>query len=273
MTRTFHDFMCEGAKLAGTLDSGEETTGLLIVSGGNEIRAGAHGGMARLSETISGSGYPVFRYDRRGIGDSDGKNEEFESAQSDYIAAIQQFRSICPDVTRILAFGNCDAATSIAMFQTVANVDMLVLANPWVYETAESADDNPSAPPPSAIRARYWNRLKNLRTILDLLGGKINFRKLMKGLVQATQKQDNSLLAIKLRDVLANVETNCEILISSRDTTARTFVGAWQSSDFASARANDHVKLHMLDSASHSFADQESKAWLEKRLLEALKTL
>lgn len=273
MTRSFHNFICESAKLAATLDSGKESTGLLIVSGGNEIRAGAHGGMARLSETVSASGYPVFRYDRRGIGDSDGKNEEFEGAQSDYIAAIQHFRTICPQVTKIVVFGNCDAATSIALFQSTAKLDMLVLANPWVYEAVDLTHENPSSPPPSAIRARYWDRLKNPRTILDVLGGKIDFRKLVKGLKQATQKQENSELAIRLKDALATVDKTCEILISSRDTTARTFVGAWQSADFSSARNNDHISLQTLDSASHSFADEQSKNWLENRLLEALKSL
>jgi hypothetical protein len=37
--RRMIDFDCAGDMLVGTLDEGEGTTGLLIVSGGNEIRS------------------------------------------------------------------------------------------------------------------------------------------------------------------------------------------------------------------------------------------
>ena len=60
MSRRFHQFACEDVMLAGALDVGEKTTGLLIVSGGNEIRSGAHAGMAKLARTIAAHGFPVF---------------------------------------------------------------------------------------------------------------------------------------------------------------------------------------------------------------------
>ena len=61
---------CDGETLAATLDEAEGTTGLLIVSGGNEIRCGAHRGMAMLAEKLAARGVTVLRYDRRGIGDA-----------------------------------------------------------------------------------------------------------------------------------------------------------------------------------------------------------
>ena len=62
---------------AATLDSAPGTTGLLMVSGGNEIRAGAFNGQSRLAAEIAAAGFPVFRFDRRGIGDSEGTNRGF----------------------------------------------------------------------------------------------------------------------------------------------------------------------------------------------------
>ena len=47
--RELISFPCEGDTLAGTLDDAPGATGLLIVSGGNEIRCGAHRGMALLA--------------------------------------------------------------------------------------------------------------------------------------------------------------------------------------------------------------------------------
>src|SRR3546814_2513341 len=53
--RTLIAFPCEGETLVGTLDAAPGKTGLLIVSGGNEIRVGAHRGMALLAERLARS--------------------------------------------------------------------------------------------------------------------------------------------------------------------------------------------------------------------------
>jgi pimeloyl-ACP methyl ester carboxylesterase len=91
-------FACEGATLAASLDEAAGTTGLLIVSGGNEIRSGAHRGMATLAARIADTGHPVFRFDRRGVGDSEGANGGFESSGPDIAAAIAAFRDAAPQV-------------------------------------------------------------------------------------------------------------------------------------------------------------------------------
>lgn len=274
MSRRFHQFTCAGEQLAGTLDqaadSDQPSTGLLIVSGGNEIRSGAHAGMARLADHVASQGFPVFRYDRRGIGESSGENREFLTSGPDIAAATAHFRNLCPSLQTIVAFGNCDAATALALFGAEAGLDRLILANPWVIEAAE-ADDQPTAPPPSAIRARYWERLKNPRTIIDLFKGKIDFRKLLKGLMQATQKQENTGLAMQLRDGLLEGETPIRILLAQRDTTARAFLAAWNSGDYGAVQSLAHIATASIDSASHSFADSTSSAWLKDQIIDALK--
>src|SRR3546814_10409691 len=93
-------FACEGAALAATLDEAPGTTGLLIVSGGNEIRSGAHRGMAMLSQRIAAAGHPVLRFDRRGIGDSDGSNGGLEPSDPDIAAALAAFRADQPHALR-----------------------------------------------------------------------------------------------------------------------------------------------------------------------------
>ena len=104
--RRMTGFTCEGAWCAATLDEGNAAPGLLIVSGGNEIRSGAHAGQAAMAAHFAGLGYPVFRYDRRGIGDSEGENGGFEASAADISAAVAAFRTEAPHVTRIIAFGN-----------------------------------------------------------------------------------------------------------------------------------------------------------------------
>jgi len=46
MSRRHLTFTCKGEPLAGTLDDAPGKVGLLIVTGGNEIRAGAFSGQA-----------------------------------------------------------------------------------------------------------------------------------------------------------------------------------------------------------------------------------
>lgn len=271
MTRTFHEIDCKGDLLAATLDSGTGTTALMIVSGGNEIRSGAHGGMALLASRISQHGFPVLRYDRRGIGESSGENREFLGSTEDIAAAAQFLRQEQPQIDRIIAFGNCDAATALALYGPDAGIDGYMLANPWVIEQTSEADSEEPTISSAAIRSRYWDRIKNPRTVIDLLSGKIDLRKLLKGLKQASKVEENSALSIRLRDALSRLDGNSRILLAKRDTTARAFLAAWNSADFATLRTRTSITLETLDSASHSFADEAAKDWLAEKLLDALR--
>ena len=153
MIRRHLHFACGTAHLTGTLDEGDATSGLLLVSGGNETRAGAFSGQAELAVRIAAAGFPVFRFDRRGVGDSEGENTGFLGSQGDIAAALAAFLTEMPQLTRVVAFGNCDAASAL-MLSGGAGFQALVLANPWTFDS----DDAP--PPPAAIRARYAARLR-----------------------------------------------------------------------------------------------------------------
>lgn len=268
-----HKISCHGDALAATLDAAPGTTGLLIVSGGNEIRSGAHGGMAELAQKIAGHGYPVLRFDRRGIGDSTGNNGGFLESRQDIAAAVEHFHQNCPQLTKVVGFGNCDAATALALFQPEIGFDALCIANPWTIEQTKQEPDVPSEPSAAAIRARYWERLKNPKTYADLLRGRINLRKLFKGLKKAAAKEENTQLALQLRDALERLEIPCDLLIAQRDTTALTFMAGWKSADYAGVRDKPNLVLHGTDTASHGFADSDSKMWLENRTLQLITKL
>ncbi|WP_010216788.1 hydrolase 1, exosortase A system-associated [Sphingomonas sp. PAMC 26621] len=173
--RRLMTFPCAGETLVATLDEAEGKTGLLIVSGGNEIRIGAHRGMALLAQRLAARGHPVFRFDRRGIGDSTGENGGFLSSAPDIAAAATAFRAET-GIERLAAFGNCDAATALALFGNAAGIDRLILANPWVIEQFDDL------PPAAAIRARYAEKLRDPREWLRLARGGVSLRKLFRGL-------------------------------------------------------------------------------------------
>jgi exosortase A-associated hydrolase 1 len=256
-------FPCEGATLAATLDDTPGATGLLIISGGNEIRSGAHRGMATLAQRIAAAGHPVFRFDRRGIGDSEGENTGYTSSAPDIAAAIAAFRDAAPQLTSIVAFGNCDAASALLLHQPLA-LDGLILANPWTYENNDSGEtDEPALPPAAAIRARYLARLTDPKSLLRLIKGEIDVKKLARGLAalgrRTTPVAPDSLPA-RLNAALATLPCPATILLATGDRTAQAFVENCNPGG---------VPVERLASASHSFAGADGE-WLAARILELL---
>jgi exosortase A-associated hydrolase 1 len=255
--RRLIEFPCAGEMLTGTLDEAPGSTGLLIVSGGNEIRSGAHRGMAMLAARVAAElGAPVFRFDRRGIGDSSGENQGFESSVQDIAAAAATFIAEAPQVRRLVGFGNCDAATALALFHSVAHVDKLLLANPWVIEAADDL------PPAAAIRARYAEKMRDPREWVRLVRGGVDIRKLISGLskLSHSKSEESSDLATRMADALAASGTPVTILLARGDNTAIAFADAWKG----------NAPIRYCETASHSFASAEDKTWLFERVKEAL---
>ncbi|ASR53278.1 hydrolase 1, exosortase A system-associated [Blastomonas fulva] len=271
--RQHFTFDCAGDTLTATLDGADSTTGLLIVSGGNEIRSGAHAGMAALAAAIAAAGHPVMRYDRRGIGDSTGENAGFESTSDDIAAAVQAMRTRVPSLARLVAFGNCDAASALALYGPAAGIDALVLANMWTLESESDEPDEAEAAATmtaGAIRSRYLAKLKNPRELWRLASGGVDIGKLVRGLRQAAAKTEVTGLAAKLGQALAEMPVPAKLLVAEHDRTAMWFLEHWDSAPFAAARANAGITMARLDSGSHSFASAGDKAWLRERILEAL---
>ncbi len=261
--RHFLTFACEGATLAATLDEAPGAAGLLIVSGGNEIRIGAHRGMERLATDLSYLGHPVFRFDRRGIGDSDGVNGGFETSGPDIEAALRAFQFACPQLKRIVAFGNCDAASALIL-HTPQGLQALILSNIWVVEPTDDL------PPAAAIKSHYLQRLKDPKAWIALFSGAINLRKLLSGLTRLAAPQAPSALTDRVAHAMARGSIPAHILLARRDGTALAFAEAWASDRFAAARKTGLYRVTMLDSSAHSFARAADYAALKTALLESL---
>ena len=241
-------FICQGDVLSGTIDEATGPTGLLIVSGGNEIRSGAHRGMAELASTLARRGYPVFRFDRRGVGDSEGDNRGFRFSADDIAAALIAFRTEAPQLVHVVAFGNCDAATALALHGTP--VDARVLANPWVIPSSGEM------PPPAAIKDRYAKRLRDPKAWQALLTGKIDMGKLAKGLgrLAAAKPAMPDSLADKAVRALEASSIPTTILLATGDATAIAFADVW--------RNDPTIPVERIGTTSHSFADDMASAGL-----------
>jgi exosortase A-associated hydrolase 1 len=262
VSRLHLTFGCADKTLAGTIDTAPGVTGLLIVSGGNETRSGAFGGQAQLAARIARAGFPVFRFDRRGVGDSEGENTGFRCSIRDIAAALEAFRAMSPQVERVVAFGNCDAASAL-MLMRGEGFDGLVLSNPWVIENETGGPIRPDNLPPAAIRARYSEKLKNPREVGRLFSGGVALGKLARGLLALLRRTPQPTgLAEDMRIGLAQFTGHARILLAMSDRTAQVFENAWDSEDPRIARC---------EGAGHAYVEPEHRHWLETQLLAALR--
>lgn len=255
MSRRHLTFACEGAILIGTLDEGPDATGLLIVTGGNELRSGAWSGQALFAARIAAAGFPVFRFDHRGVGDSDGPNGGFETRGSDIAAALTAFREACPQVERVIGWGNCDGASALMLAQG-AGLDGLVLSNPWTIEEDDAA-------PPQALRDHYKRRLADPAAIKRLLTGQVSVGKLVSSLRAATRKPPPpSTLAQNLAQGVAQFTGPIRFLAAERDRTAQAFLAAWDKTD---------ARIRRCPEATHSFVEPHARDWLAGQVLDMLR--
>ena len=255
MTRRHLAFACADDTLVGTLDDAPGTSGLLIVTGGNEVRSGAFAGQAQLAARIAAAGYPVFRFDRRGVGDSTGANSGFTGSGDDITAALGAFRRAAPQVTRVVAFGNCDAASALMLAQG-AGCNALALANPWTFEQADEG------PPPAAIRQRYAAKLRNPRELLRLVSGGVSLRKLAGGIRAAMQPAaPPSSLAQDMVAGLTIFAGPVQVLLAANDRTAQAYMAACPDQKTA---------WKICQGAGHAFAEDHANEWLFSRLYAIL---
>ncbi len=269
-------FTVEGASCAATLDDGDDRHGLLIVSGGNEIRSGAHRGMARLAAAVAAAGHPVLRFDRRGVGDSEGDNAGFEGSAADISAALDTFYEHCPNLRTVTAFGNCDAATALLLQRPKPDgLSCLLLANPWTIDGDDAVDGQPGLPSAGIIRTRYLRKLRDLAEMKRLLTGGVDLRKLTQGLTAAIRRPQKTpagtSLPSRVVDALHGIdERTITILLAEADRTAGAFKELLDSPMCADVRKRPWVRTHCYPGGSHSFADTNARAWLEARVLDAL---
>ncbi|WP_338245196.1 hydrolase 1, exosortase A system-associated [Aurantiacibacter hainanensis] len=255
MTRRHLTFPCEGASLVGTLDNATGTAGLLIVSGGNEVRSGAFAGQARLAASLASRGYPVFRFDRRGVGDSSGTNAGFHGSRSDIEAAVETFRRECSHVSRLVAFGNCDAASALMLWQG-CGAHALVLANPWTFDEGQ-AETTPS----TALKARYRQKLGNPRELARLLTGKVSLRGVARDLGKARKASGLTRLGAEMAERMASFRGDTRILLAGRDRTAQAFRSHYPL-------AGETVLLR--EGADHAFSEPADRDWLEQQIVGLL---
>lgn len=135
-------FSCGSERLVGVLHPGDRRdVGVVLVVGGPQYRVGSHRQFVLLARALARAGFPVLRFDYRGMGDSDGAPRTFEDVEEDIRAAIDCLLREAPHLRGVVLWGLCDGASASLMYApSDPRVLGLVLLNPWARTEAGIAE-------------------------------------------------------------------------------------------------------------------------------------
>ncbi|HEX5185126.1 MAG TPA: hydrolase 1, exosortase A system-associated [Allosphingosinicella sp.] len=260
--RRLLSFGCEGAALGASLDEAAGATGLLMVTGGTQTRIGSHRMYERLAKRLAEQGFPCLRYDRRGVGDSEGADPDWRGSGPDIVAAAAAFRRECPRIERLIGFGLCDGASALAFHGASASLAGLILLNPWLVEAQAGT------PAPAAVKAHYRRRLTSLEGWKRILSGSVSYGKLFKGIKSLAAKP--STLAEEVAAALEKGQLPVALILASRDGTAIAAEAEWARPAYRRIRESNPPPRR-IDSDSHTFARPGDEEALADAVLAALR--
>lgn len=160
---------CAGTPMVGILhrSSSAKRGVLIVVGGGPQYRVGGHRQLTLWARRLAAEGYPVLRFDYRGMGDAHGEFRGFEDVDADIQAAVDRFAAEVPGLQEIVLWGECDASSAILFYaHRDARVKGVVLLNPWVRTAAGVAQ--------AILRFYYLNRLMQPSFWRKLFSGRLN---------------------------------------------------------------------------------------------------
>lgn len=269
-------FPCEETMLVGILARPENVSsdlGIVIVVGGPQTRVGSHRQFVLLSRALAHAGFPVLRFDMRGMGDSEGDPRTFAQLTADIRAAVDTLAAQCPNVRRIVLWGLCDAASAALLYCDATRdprITGLCLLNPWVRSDASLAR--------TQVKHYYGQRLLQKEFWGKLLTGRLNvFRsiaELLRKLGQASSAAAQPLgFQSRMARGLREFQGKVQLILSGNDYTAKEFL------EYASGNADwrgllDRPDLSRLDipAADHTFSSQEWRKTVENACIDWLKT-
>lgn len=275
-------FDCDGESLIGILAKPESPspTGVVLIVGGPQYRAGSHRQFVLLSRALAAAGFSVLRFDYRGMGDSSGAQRDFEGVSVDIAAAIDALQQRLPCVKQVALWGLCDAAAAALLYcheTQDPRVNGLCLLNPWVRSDASLARTH--------VKHYYLQRLQQREFWLKLLRGGVatqGLQGLWDNLRTAFGGSGNSSAVsgatgahpskasprpFQQRMAMAWHPFPGQILLilSGDDYTAKEFQ-EFAGRDLAWKNYSAHAKLtrHDVPGADHTFSEAESRRKAEQ---------
>jgi exosortase A-associated hydrolase 1 len=271
-------FSCVDDTLLGVVTAAAQPapTGVLIVVGGPQYRAGSHRQFVQLARALAAAGYTTLRFDVRGMGDSTGALRSFEALHDDIACGIDALMHAEPRLQRVVLWGLCDGASAALMYvQSAADrrVAGLALLNPWVRSEQSLARTHVKHYyTRRLLQADFWTKLLRggvgLRALQDLAG---SLRAL--GVRTPSGAAADQELPYQLRMAQGWERFGGPILlmISDSDLTAREFIDHTSAdTDWQRALACRPGTRVVLDGADHTCSAPGSQRHAERLVIDWL---
>ena len=244
-------FSCEGEQLIGLLAGGDRSTGFVIVVGGPQYRVGSHRMFVHLSRRLSAAGFPVFRFDARGMGDSAGEFPSFTSLDPDIRSAVTCLldESSCE---KAILLGLCDGASAASMYAWQDHrVVGLSLINPWVRSgNSESR---------ALVRGNYGNRLLQRSFWGDLVSGRLKIGRSVNEFLKEAKSawgrgESSEDYVIRMKSGLKNFDGLIHIGLCTRDLVAQEFELLLKTEDWRGLVDRGNIVVDRYAEADHTFS-------------------
>jgi exosortase A-associated hydrolase 1 len=220
---------------------------------------------------LAARGFPVLRFDYRGMGDSSGDVRPFDDVSADVRAALEVLLKELPQTTGVVLYGLCDGASAALMYCGAdPRVVGVIIANPWVRTVASEAR--------TYLRHYYLQRLLQGSFWRKLFTGAFNPVKSageMASMAAASRTGDGAggRFVDRMLQGLRKSAATVLVLLSDRDLTAREFSDLCASdAQWRAAMASNRVRVVNVADADHTFstraaldsANEECARWLEQ---------
>ncbi len=280
-------FNCQQEHLFGIVHKSAGTTsmGVLIVVGGPQYRVGSHRQFVLLARKLCGEGFPVMRFDYRGMGDASGEITSFASVDEDIRVAINKFYETCPELDGVVIWGLCDAA-SAALFYAYQDprVCGLVLLNPWVFTEQGAAK--------TYLKYYYLQRILSVELWKKIMTLQFDYKDSLYSLTsfmskiflsETNQKVEEPSASVdlvasslplpeRMRECFKRFAGPVLLVLSGRDLTADEFREAVKSDEQWRQLLDDKRVTNVeLKDADHTFSSAAWRAEVEEQTLAWLK--
>lgn len=278
-------FRCQDDPLIGILHRPAEPRprGVVIVVGAPQVRVGSHRQFVLLARHLAAAGFPVLRFDYRGMGDSGGEFLGFLEIEDDIRAAIDALFAEIPGLREVALWGLCDGASAISFYAAGdPRVGGMVLVNPWVFGGRGMAR--------ARLRRYYLSRLGSAEFWRALARGELNPIRVLgaaiKSRVSGTEREAPAAanqrvssyagapgLPRRVADGMLAFGGRVLVILSGQDMTGREFEATVLGSrGMARWSRSPGVAVRRLEEANHTYSTSEwrgqihawTREWLER---------
>ena len=148
---------------------------LMMPAGAVQYRVGVGRQLVRWARKFSEHGISVFRFDSRGVGDSEGSYRSYTEREEDIRSAIDTVMNLAPEVKSIILWGGCEAASCVLDYAWRDDrVHGLIVMNPFLKdaEIARGSHYRRRAFSLSFWRSLFTVKGKLKRSLIDFMKSK-----------------------------------------------------------------------------------------------------